>query len=72
MLVEDHCFEIESWAFGSISKVDFLKIIGACFIHGFSFQNTSRIHNLDIWQSNLDLKKNIFADLNYVNQVNFL
>uniref|UniRef100_A0A915D5P7 LRRNT domain-containing protein n=1 Tax=Ditylenchus dipsaci TaxID=166011 RepID=A0A915D5P7_9BILA len=69
LIVEDKCFEVESLAFASISKVDFLTVKGACVIEEKAFQNTSRVHNLSILDSSLDIKPKTFAELNHVNQI---
>ncbi|KAI1729280.1 leucine rich repeats (6 copies) domain-containing protein [Ditylenchus destructor] len=69
LLVEDRCFEVDSFAFSAISKVDFLTIKGACSIEEKAFQNTSRVHNLNVFESSLDIKGKTFAELNHVNQI---
>lgn len=69
ILIEDKCFQIDSYAFATVQKVDFLSIKGACFIHENTFYNATQIYNLNIIDSTLDIKKMTFAQLHHVNQV---
>lgn len=69
LTINDECYHVGSQAFSFLQKVDFLTIKGACFIDENAFSNTSRVHNLNILDSTLDIKHKTFAQLQHVNQV---
>lgn len=70
LIVEDRCYEVEANAFAGISRLDFLTLKGVCTLEAGAFQNTSRIHQLQIVDSSLtQLPKNAFVELSHVNQV---
>lgn len=67
--IEDECITFSKHSLSSISILDFLSIQGACKIDAETFLNTTRVHNLHISASNLNLTKKTFDGLSHVNHV---
>ncbi|KAI6240178.1 hypothetical protein M3Y99_00505400 [Aphelenchoides fujianensis] len=50
-------------------RLDFMTLKGVCVLNADSFSNSSRIHNLNIVDSTLNLKSGIFSKLSHVSQI---
>lgn len=69
LYIDERCFQVEEHGLSGIDRLDFLTLRGVCVLGSETFANSSRIHNLLITDSTLNLKANVFAKLSHVNQV---
>ncbi|KAI6188281.1 Leucine rich repeat 5-containing protein [Aphelenchoides besseyi] len=67
--IEERCFTVESDGLSGISRLDFMTLKGVCVLNRDSFSNSSRIHNLNLIDSTLNLRSGIFSKLSHVNQI---
>ena len=67
--IDERCIDIDSQAFATMTKVDFITLRGLCSLSPFAFKNTSRIHSLTIFDSSFSISANAFNGLSHVNEV---